>query len=232
MTLRSEVEEYVAKTFRTAWTTRNGYKVPDDDDIKLTNDGVRLEAVVLYADLADSTDLVKGKADEFAAEIYKNYLYCASRIIRSAGGTITAFDGDRVMAVYIGDSKNSMAAQTALRINRAVTEVINPALKQQYPFETYRVSQKVGIDASSLLVAKTGIRGSNDLVWVGNSANNAAKMSTLSRGYASYISGTVYNRLNEDAKWSNGAGSNNMWTDLGTYDLGYRVYGSTWMQSF
>jgi len=164
VTLRSELEEYVAATFRRAWTTRDGSKVPDDDDITLSNDGVRLDVVVLYADLADSTVLVRRKSDEFAAEIYKNYLYCASRIIRADGGVITAFDGDRVMAVYIGNAKNSTAAQTGLRINRAVTEVINPALKRQYPSVTYEVAQKVGIDASSLLVAKTGIRGSNDLV--------------------------------------------------------------------
>jgi class 3 adenylate cyclase len=45
--------------------------------------------------------------DWFAAEIYKSYLISACRIIRDNGGEITAFDGDRVMAVFIGNMKNT-----------------------------------------------------------------------------------------------------------------------------
>lgn len=46
----------------------------------------------------------------FAAEIYKSYLHCASKIIRCENGVITAFDGDRVMGIFIGDLKNTSAA--------------------------------------------------------------------------------------------------------------------------
>src|SRR4051812_36873707 len=63
---------------------------------KLSNDAVEIDGTVLYADLAESTPLVKGYKDWFAAEVYKNYLYCAARIIRLRGGVITAYDGDRV----------------------------------------------------------------------------------------------------------------------------------------
>jgi len=79
-------------------------------------------------------------------------------------------------------------------------------------------------------VARTGIRGSNDLVWVGNAANNAAKMAALSPSYPTYVTEGVYSRLNKKALHSNSDGSN-MWTDLGTSALGYRIYGSTWWRS-
>ena len=71
---------------------------------------VKLDGTVLYADLDDSTNLVDSYEPEFAAKIYKAYLSCAAKVIRSEGGEITSYDGDRIMAVYIGDSKNSSAA--------------------------------------------------------------------------------------------------------------------------
>ena len=225
MTLRTELEDYVSKTLKENWSTRDGRVVPETDDVALGNEAVTLDATVLYADLAKSTQLVKGHKWWYAAEIYKSFLYSASRIIRAHNGAITAFDGDRVMAVFIGDAKNSNAAKTALRINWAVNDIIRPSVKSQYPDTDYVLRHRVGIDTSEIRVARAGVRGSNDLVWVSNAANNAAKMAALPTTYASYITAAVYGRLSEEAKLSEGK---TMWTDLGTADLGYRIYGSSW----
>ena len=201
--------------------------MPDTDDVALGTDAVTLNGTVLYADLSDSTALVKGWKDWFAAEVYKNYLYCASRIIKAQGGEITAFDGDRIMAVYLGKSKNTSAVRTGLKIKWAVGNILQPALVAKYPDTKFKYSQKVGIDTSALFVARTGIRGSNDLVWVGNSANNAAKLAALDKGYSTYITGAIYTNINDEAKFG-GDPKKNMWTDLGTSDFGYQLYGSNW----
>lgn len=227
MILKDDLKAYVKKTHDDAWARREGQKVPDTDDVALGTDAVTLNGTVLYADLSDSTALVKGWKDWFAAEVYKNYLYCASRIIKAEGGEITAFDGDRIMAVYLGKSKNTSAVRTGLKIKWAVGNILQPALVAKYPDTKFKYSQKVGIDTSPLFVAKTGIRGSNDLVWVGNSANSAAKMAALKKGYSTYITGAIYNNINDEAKFG-GDPKRNMWTDLGTNDFGYQLYGSTW----
>lgn len=227
MTLKEELEEYVKKTIDEQWKRRDGQKVPETEDLALGNDAVDLEAAILYADLADSTGLVKGYKDWFAAKVYKNYLYCAARIIRANDGVITAYDGDRVMAVYIGGSKHSNAAKTALQIQWAVQHIVKPAIQSKYPNNAYVLKQKVGIDRSKVMVARTGIRGSNDLVWVGNAANNAAKMAALDKGYASYISAEAFGWLQDWAK-EGGDPKRSMWTDLGAADLGYGTYGSNW----
>src|SRR2546421_10215850 len=133
MGLHDDLTEKVEEIFKSQWTSRDGTVVPEDDDIGLGNDAVKLDAVVLYADLVESRDLVNKHKPHFAAEIYKSYLYCAARVIREFGGAVTAYDGDRIMAVYIGDSKNTSAAKTALKLNYAVTQIINPALAAQYP---------------------------------------------------------------------------------------------------
>ena len=123
--------------------------------------------------------LVDTRKPRVAAEIYKSYLACAAKIIRSQVGVITAYDGDRIMAVYIGDGKNNAAVRTALKINFAVTKIINPAIADIYD-SSYSVRQSVGIDSCELFVARTGIQGSNDLVWVGRAANYAARLSARS----------------------------------------------------
>jgi class 3 adenylate cyclase len=230
MTLIDDLEVYVDRVFTEEWVRRQGQKVPDTEDVALKNEAVELDATVLYADLAGSTKMVKAKKDFVAAEVYKSYLYCAARLIRNSGGVVTAYDGDRVMGVFIGDAKNSSAAICGLNIYHAASQIVMPRYKQKWPKTEFELKQRVGIDTSKLFIARTGIRGSNDLVWVGNAANNAAKMAALDPRYPTYITASVYSSLNEEAKFSKKDHSN-MWTDLGTSDLGYRIYGSTWWRS-
>ena len=133
MGLKADMEKEVADVFAGKWQERDGNVVPEDDSLTLSNDAVKIEATVLYADLADSTKLVDGNAAFFAAEIYKTFLHCAAKIIRGEGGAITAYDGDRIMAVYIGEMKNTRAVRSALRIHYAALYIINPAQKSVYP---------------------------------------------------------------------------------------------------
>ena len=229
----SLVEDYsneVEEIFKQQWSVREGKKVPESEDLALGNDAVKLDGTVLYADLDDSTNLVDGYQPAFAAKIYKAYLSCAAKIIRSEGGVITSYDGDRIMAVYIGGSKNTSAACSALKINYAVTKIINPILKECYPKTDYLVKQVVGIDTSNLFVARTGIRGSNDLVWVGRAANYAAKLSSLSADYPSRLTEAVYKKLNKSVKYSNDGKP--MWKEATWNDMnGMRIYRSTWRRS-
>lgn len=226
MSLKDELETYVQKTLDETWVRRAGQKVPEASDLPLKNLAVELDATVLYADLASSTKMVKGYKDWFAAEVYKTYLYCAAKIIRARGGIITAYDGDRVMGVFIGDSKNSDAAKCGLQIHWASKRIVAEKISSKHPKSTFSLKQRVGIDTSKLFVARTGIRGSNDLVWVGTAANNAAKLAALDPRYPTYITADVYRRLNESSKLG-GNPKRDMWTDLGTDDMGYRIYGST-----
>lgn len=221
------MEAFVEQAFTEDWVRRQGQKVPDTEDVALQNEAVELEATVLYADLAGSTNMVREKKDYVAAEVYKSYLYCAAKLIRVRGGVITAYDGDRVMGVFIGDAKNSNAAVCGLNINHAAEQIVMARYKKKWPKTDFVLRQRVGIDTSKLFVARAGIRGSNDLVWVGNAANNAAKMAALDPKYPTYISEAVHSRLNKRAKFSV-SDHTDMWTDLGSSDLGYRIYGSTW----
>lgn len=228
MSLREELISKVEDIFKYQWRKRDGRKVPEPDDLQLTNDAVILDGTVLYADLSGSTKLVDGYRDYFAAEIYKVFLYCAARIIRNEGGIITAYDGDRIMAVYLGNTKNTDAAKAALKINYARLEIINPAIKAQYPNARYQVKHVVGIDTSQLYVSRTGIKGFNDLVWVGRAANHAAKLTTLSPEYPSRITREVFIKLMESSKYSAPPKTELMWESVKWTTMNRSIYRSNY----
>jgi class 3 adenylate cyclase len=230
MALLDDLKREVEQIFKARWSTRKGNVIPESDNLRLSNDAVELDGTVLYADLTASTNLVDTKKPLFAAEVYKTYLHCAAKIIRAEGGAITAYDGDRIMAVYIGETKNTAAARTALKINYAVKNIINPALKAQYPDSDYIVRQTIGVDTSALTVTRTGIRGSNDLVWVGRAANYAAKLCALPPEYSSRITGAVYDAMLASAKTSSDGRS--MWEKVTWTPMNKMViYRSNWTWS-
>lgn len=230
MGLADDLRKYAANTHQTSWKRRAGQRVPDTDDVALGNEAVDLDAVVLYADLKDSTGLVRGYKDWFASEVYKNYLYSVSRIITSHGGSITAFDGDRVMGVFIGEDRFDQAVKVGLKINWTVLNILQPAIKAKYPNVTYTLKQKVGISASKTMVSRTGIRGSNDLIWVGNAANYAAKLAALHTTYPTYITADVFAGLSNSTLYG-GNPRRLMWTDLGSGEGFGKIYGSTFWWS-
>jgi class 3 adenylate cyclase len=169
--LNEDLQGVVKTIFEQNWTTRDGEVVPEPRDLGLANDAVNLDATVLYADMADSTRLVDSQKAHLAAEVYKAYMACAARIIKNNGGAITAYDGDRVMGIFIGGLKNTTAAKTALQINWAVEHVVNPALKTQYGVSAYQMKHVVAVDTSTIFACRIGVRNDNDVVWVGRAAN-------------------------------------------------------------
>jgi class 3 adenylate cyclase len=226
MALKDDLDREVKTIFASNWTTANKTTVPDPASLGLGNDaGLFEEATVLYADLDGSTAMVDHKPWYFSAEIYKTYLHCAAKIIRAEGGTITAYDGDRIMAVFTGNSKNTSAVRCAMRINYAVIYVINPALQARYPDQNFVVKHVVGIDSSQMRVARIGVRGDNDLVWVGRAANYAAKLTTLSERTI-WITPSVHDNMHESVVASNGTPmwEKRLWTAMNDFE----VYGSNW----
>ena len=141
-------------------------------------------------------------------------------VVRNNSGAITAYDGDRIMAVFIGDSKNTTACKTAMQMIYAVNQ-INSAVARYYEKSPYRLGQHIGVDSSRLFVVRSGVRGANDLVWVGEAANVAAKLSSVSDdAYSIYITKNVYDSANNVVKDING---HLIWREVDGLIAGRRV---------
>ena len=229
MPLLEDMQAAVAAVMTTTWETRQGQVVPAPEALRLGNEAVEFErATVLYADLQGSTKMVDAEHWEFSAEVYKIFLHCAATIIRAEGGTITSYDGDRVMGIWVGDRQTTPAAIAGLKINYAVQKIVNPALRQQYPSRIYEVKQVVGIDTSPIRAARTGVRGGNDIVWVGRAANYAAKLTSLNLDERTWITDDAFRRLHDEAKFG-GNPSRLMWKKYRWTRQGdFPIHGSTW----
>jgi adenylate cyclase len=230
--MEDELTAAVDSIVKTGWDLRAGEVIPESEDITLGNTGVTLEATVLYADLADSTELALYDP-EIASEVCKAYLVGTTRLIKAAGGEIRSFDGDRVMGVFIGNFKNSSAAKAALKINYFFTKALEPTFLSFYERlkdSPFKFAQSVGIDTSEIRAVRAGIRNNNDIVWVGRAPNIAAKLSSIREpGYSTYITEAVYKKLHDSAKLFGGQDmwETRSWAKGAPYGTG-TVYRSCW----
>lgn len=196
MALKDDLVAKVAEYAQTPWADiPQGQVVPMPESLTFGNTGVRINATVLYADIDGSTGMVDNLWDTLAAEYYKAYLCCAAKIIRANGGSITAYDGDRIMAIYMGPDQGESAIIAALQLQWALHYLINPVFAQTYPQSHRQLNHTIGIDASSILAAKTGVRVDSDIVWVGPAANHAAKLNNLHTDYAIRVTGHAINTM-------------------------------------
>lgn len=234
MALFDDLISGVGDVLRTSWDLRDGRVVPSSDDVALIGGGVRFDGTVIYADLAQSSKLATEFQQRTAAKVLKAFLFCCAKIITAHEGTVTSFDGDRVMGVFIGDTKNTNATKTALKINYAVQQIIKPRVEAYFTSmkeTSYGIDHAVGVDTSSILAVRAGQRGSNDLIWIGRSPNLAAKLSDI-RGegsYHSFITKDVFDRLEESAKIG-GQEKKDMWEQRSFKWLeeSWTVYRSSW----
>jgi len=233
MSLSDDIESDVTTTISTKWSTRTGRKAPSTEDIALAGGAVEPDATYLYSDLADSSKMAKDLDRRVVAKIIKSFLSSTTKIVHKNGGTVISFDGDRILAVFYGDSKNSDAAKSALKINYAVTQIIRPKFESSYDSvknASFTIKHCTGVDTGTVLIVRAGARGANDLVSIGRGPNLAAKLSDLREtSHTSYVTAAVYNSLNDTAKYG-GENNTNMWEACTWTFLGQKLntYRSTW----
>ncbi len=212
----NEISNDVQATINTTWKKRTGYKIPNTEDIALVGGAVEIEATFLYADLADSSRMAKELDRRVTAKILKSFLATTSKLIKHNGGRIVSFDGDRVMGVFYGGSKNSNAAKCALQINYAVCRIIRPKFEENYQSvkdASFNITHGVGVDTGSVLAVRCGVRGSNDIIWIERAPNLAAKLSNLREDSCkTFITSRVYKMLHDSSKYG-GDTNANMWQE-------------------
>lgn len=225
MALFDDLTKQVQATFTNLWQEQSTTSIPSPDALQLNANHAKnlASATVLYADLDGSTNMVDSNSWTFSAEVYKCYLHCAAQIIRGQGGTITAYDGDRVMGIFVGDLKNTRAVKAALMINHAVENIIRPSLKSVYTKSDFIVKHAIGIDTSPLHAARIGVKGDNDIVWIGRAANYAAKLTALPIPGPLWITSDVYDMMDHSVKVSS---TTPMWEKFTWKNM--TIYRSTW----
>ncbi|MCC9175849.1 adenylate/guanylate cyclase domain-containing protein [Arthrobacter sp. zg-Y179] len=198
------IESSVSEIFGATWNITNGTKVPKTEDVVMKNGGRLVDATYLYADLAGSSKMADSLFKETTAKIIRAYINSASRILRHQGGEIRSFDGDRVMAIFMGDDKETRAVRAALAINWAVVEVIRPAIERSWSDgkNISKIAHGIGIDTGEALIVRGGVRDNNDLISIGQAPNRAAKLSEKRDTFPLTITGPVFNAMSADVAYT------------------------------
>lgn len=230
MAIASKIRTDVRRLLRTSWSERDGTVVPKTEDLSLSNGAVNLDAVFLYADMANSTWFAHNWTKYATANVIRAFLSAATQVIRAEGGEIRSFDGDRVMGIFIGNAKCSTAARCALKINYAVRTIVDEELRDRYNDydRTPKIGHCTGVALGEAMLVRGGVRGNNDLVSIGTAPNIAAKLSAIRTGYSTYIATEVRNQLNEASVI--GSDGRNMWSQV-FHNIGGQpkvLYASTW----
>lgn len=232
-----DLEKRADDLLKAGWNIRDGQVVPETDDVTLKNGAVRVDATYLYADLAGSSELAQKLKKGVAAKIIRSYISAASLILLKYDGAIRSFDGDRVMGVFIGGSKNTNAVRASLAINWALQVMLKPKIKKKWPDITnyYSMGHGVGIATGEAFIVRGGVRDNNDLISVGKAPNLAAKLSDLRTAKQLFIEGDVYQRMHDRVKYKNREQKEpNMWSKHGSVSVGgssYSVYQSSYRWS-
>jgi len=204
--------------------------VPDVADIKLEkNEGVLVDATYVYCDMDGSTKLAQSIKKPVVAKILRSYLNGATSILARYGGAIRGFDGDRVLAVFIGDDKETKAVRAALAVNWLVHGYLREKINETWTdiAQHWNLNHGVGVDSGEALITRTGIRGDNDLISCGSAPNTAAKLTETGTGI--YITKEVYEPMSNDVAFSDGGQP--MWSGPMFKTIGNRVftvYSSFW----
>lgn len=233
MGIKDDLEKTVDDVLNQKWDVRDSRYVPTSNQVGLAGGGVKLEATVLYADLSESSRLATDFKQRTAAKVIRAYLACMTRLITDHGGTVTSFDGDRVMGVFVGDSKNTNAAKCGLKMSWTVQKLLQPKLQAHFKSldeEGFTITHAAGIDTGNVLCIRAGQRGDNDLVFVGRAPNLAAKLSAEREApYLTFIHDEVFIRLSDEAKYG-GPNKELMWEVRSVEFRGHteRVHRSCW----
>lgn len=231
MTFEADLTSSVRAITSTKWNSKSARVVPRTQDVALRDGAKELsDAVFLYSDMADSTGLVRIHADETVAKVIRAYLSSAVRILRRREGHIRSFDGDRVMAVFLGTDAASRAARCALEIKWAVDNIVQPEITSSFRSireSGWTMKQGTGIDMGYALMVRAGIRDSSDLISVGDAANIAAKLSEF-RDARTWVTEKVWDAMDYESCFSDGKA---MWSEVTTKSAGprtLRVRSSNW----
>lgn len=199
MALADDIVNDVTAIFHQSFDVSDGLSIPSLADIPFDNQGKKIRLVSLFVDIRKSTTLVEAMGLEAAGRMYKAYFRGITKIVNDRGGSILSFNGDGIVAGFVGTTASNAAVLSALNINWFNHEVLKPrvhaALDAANADQSLVFDYGIGIDVGDVLIVKGGMRGeeNSDLVWAGNPVNYSVKVgSQASHPYCLYVSDEVF----------------------------------------
>jgi adenylate cyclase len=153
-----------------------------DDDLRLG--GVQREGTVMFSDLRGFTSFAESLPVERVIEVLNIYLGEMSTAILDNGGTLVAYMGDGIMAVFGAPIEQPDHADRALH---AAREMLGPRLAT---FNWYLRSEElgsgfrmgIGLNSGHVMSGNVGSQRRLEYTAIGDTTNTAARLEGMTKG--------------------------------------------------
>ena len=152
-----------------------------DDDLRLG--GVKLETTVMFADLRGFTSFSETVEPERVIEVLNRYLESMSDAITAHGGTLVAYLGDGIMAVFGAPLEQDDHADRALAAARQMLgprlEEFNAWLRTQGLGEGFRMG--IGLNSGPVMSGNVGSDRRLEYTAIGDTVNTASRLESMTK---------------------------------------------------
>jgi adenylate cyclase len=154
-----------------------------DDDLRLG--GVQREGTVMFSDLRGFTSFAEELPVTRVIEVLNKYLGEMSEAILDHGGTLVAYMGDGIMAVFGAPIEQPDHADRALAAAREMLgprlEVFNQYLRDEGLHETgFRMG--LGLNTGHVMSGNVGSERRLEYTAIGDTTNTAARLEAMTKG--------------------------------------------------
>ena len=174
-----------------------------DDVLARAEDGLRLGGTrkvvtVMFSDVRGFTAYSEKHTPEEVIEVLNEYLTVMSDVIHAHGGTLVAYMGDGIMAVFGAPADQVDHADRALA---AAEEMAGPALVRVNELLRARGDDPfqigVGLNAGPVMAGNVGSQRRMEYTTIGDTTNTASRLETMTKGsgHAIFLSESVKGML-------------------------------------
>lgn len=201
--IEAQLEKYKIRVFTTKVD-----KIPNVDDIPTEQSAKWLkvkDVICVYVDMKNSTMFSASHHAATTGRIYTLFTGTAVRLFKSFDAQYIDIKGDGVFALFNFDQVYTAFASAVTFKTFVVDEFLNKAKS----ISKVHTGVHVGIDQSTLLVSKIGLRkhasrgDMHNEVWAGKTVNMASKLASLADENEIFVSPRFYENLkSRKAKYS------------------------------
>jgi adenylate cyclase len=154
----------------------------DDEDLRFG--GVRRECTVLFSDLRGFTSFAEELEPERVIEVLNRYLGEMSDAIMDEGGTLVAYMGDGIMAVFGAPIEQEDHADRALAAAREMLRVRLPRFNEWLAGEGLGdgFAMGIGINSGTVMSGQVGSERRIEYTAIGDTTNTAARLEGMTKG--------------------------------------------------
>jgi class 3 adenylate cyclase len=182
MATNQDIVDKIEGYLNESYTRTETYGVPKVNDLTFGNSVKKMpHAVVMFIDMRKSRKILSDASDFWSIKIHKSFIRAVTHCLEKRDGHMRSFNGDGILAFFVGENAASRAVKSAMEIKGFVRE-LNELLLER---DLKKVDFGIGIAQGKVQVAKSGKGGDNqtrqDLIWIGLPVYVAVELSNFGR---------------------------------------------------